>query len=117
MGTDILIARNNLGTVVDVTFTGSGNYPSDATNDATSTYDNAGGFVITRPLDTGDETDFVIPKGTEWTLGWAVCKTSTDYENTPPDNMGSWTVFFEGASYLAGLTATSLAAMALMLSH
>ena len=35
-------------------------------------------FAATRPLDTGDENDYVVVRDSEWDLGWAMCTTSYD---------------------------------------
>ena len=80
-----------------------------------------GVVTISRDLDSSaDSTDFVIPADdSEWTLGWALCTTDWD-SSTAADYTGVLTMTLpagDGASYLAGLTVSGLAVLALMLSH
>ena len=70
-----------------------------------------------RAVDTGDAQDYVVPTDVPWTLGWSVCPYSGSWSNNCDNKeTGSLTVEFEleGASYLAGLTLTSAAVLALL---
>ena len=70
--------------------------------------------TITRNLDTGDDAeDFVIPAKGEWTLGWGLNK-STNSAAFAAEHTGSLKFGEAGATYLAGLTASGLAALALI---
>ena len=76
-------------------------------------------MTITRDLDTGDTSHhYVIPASEDWTLGWAL-DSEGSYSFTTPNHEGSMTITYSpgGASYLAGLTVSGLAVLALMLSH
>ena len=76
--------------------------------------------TITRDLDTGDAADFVIPAEDEWTLGWALNTSSeTMSSDSTIEQSGSIQIKIEaaGATYLAGLTASGLAALALIVSQ
>ena len=57
--------------------------PVDARNDLTRSVFRffEGGYIrfqLTRKLDTGDATDFLIPVQKEWELGWAVNPNTND---------------------------------------
>ena len=58
--------------------------------------------------------------GTDWTLGWSLCTISNDSDLVEADQNGSMTVNLsadDGASYMAGLTLSGLAVLALAISY
>ena len=132
-GADLLIVENGVRALLTGYLDADGNVAfDDADNEYTTTgNDDLGNglirYVASRPLDTGDDQDYVVVRDSAWDLGWAMCTTSTDL-NEPADQSGclkfsaSGTLSVvdcnadDGATSLAGLTLASVAALALLIS-
>ena len=122
-GDDILLVHVDSGNevVTDMHVNSSGDLEADTISgfnyDAPVPVNDIWDIDITALLDRGDAEDFVIPEEDEWSLGWSLCTTSADYQNVAADYTGVIKFNEAGAAHLAGLTASGLAALALMLSH
>ena len=80
-GTDMIQVDGANQEVYDKTSSGYQNPASDSADNLTSTFtESSNGSILTveisRDLDTGDSSDYVVPSSAAFDIGWAIKTTS-----------------------------------------
>lgn len=111
------------GTAEDWYYDQTFDWSVDPSQDLALTSEDIGGGLwkleMTRDLDTGDVDDYVIPVGSDWTISYSIITDSSTLSDADITDQ-TLTINLsadDGATHMAGLAFTSLAALALVLSH